>query len=427
MVSGADYWCTKRIHFSIYLRRFSISMKSRNAATVFIFITVLIDVIGLGIIIPVIPSLIVELRGGTISEASSYGGLLMGIYAVMQFIFSPILGGLSDKFGRRPILLISLFGLGIDYFIVAWAPDLFWLFVGRLIAGIGGASFTTASAYVADVSAPEKRAQNFGMIGAAFGLGFIIGPVIGGLLGEFGTRVPFIAAGALTLLNWLYGFFVVPESLAPEKRRDFSWKRANPVGTLLQLNKHAVVMGLVVSIFLIHVAAHATQSTWAYYTIERYGWSEAQVGYSLGFVGLMIAIVQGGIIRVVVNRLGQVKAIYIGLFFNALGLLLIAFAFEGWMLYAIMVPYALGGLAGPSIQGIITTQVSDDEQGELQGGLTSLVSITSIVGPLLMTYIFSTFTAEETSVYLPGAPFMLGGLLAVLAGILAWRTLSKLP
>ena len=401
-------------------------MKNRKAATLFIFITVLIDVIGLGIIIPVVPALIMELTGGSVSEASSYGGYLMGIYAVMQFFFSPILGGLSDRYGRRPVLLIALFGLGIDYFIASWAPTLSWLFLARVIAGIGGASFTTASAYIADVSPPDKRAQNFGMIGAAFGLGFIIGPVVGGLLGEFGSRVPFIAAGALTMLNWLYGFFVIPESLPVERRRPYSWRRANPIGTLKQLTRHPVILGLVFSMFFIYIAAHATQSTWAYYTIERYGWTEAEVGYSLGFIGLMIAIVQGGVIRLVVSRIGQVKSVYVGLMFNAVGLGLIGFAGEGWMLYAIMIPYALGGLAGPSIQGIMTSQVPDNEQGELQGGLTSLVSVTSIIGPLLMTFIFSAFTAKEASLYLPGAPFMLGGILALLATVLAWRTLSKI-
>jgi DHA1 family tetracycline resistance protein-like MFS transporter len=401
-------------------------MNKRQAAMPFIFVTVLIDIIGLGIIIPVIPALIMELSGGTVSEASSVGGLLLGIYAVMQFFFSPILGGLSDRYGRRPILLISIFGLGVDYFIVAWAPDLMWLIVARVIAGICGASYTTASAYIADISSPEKRAQNFGMIGAAFGLGFIVGPVIGGLLGAFGTRVPFIAAGILTLLNWLYGYFIVPESLPPDRRRPFSWKRANPVGTLLQLKKYPVILGLVSSLFLIYLAAHATQSTWAYYTIERYVWSEAEVGYSLGFIGLMIAIVQGIIIRRVVKKIGQVKAVYVGLFFNALGLSLIAFASEGWMLYAIMIPYALGGLAGPSLQSIMTSQVPNYEQGELQGGLTSLISVTSIIGPVLMTTIFAYFTAQGTAVYLPGAPFMLGGFLAVMAGLFAWRTLSKI-
>lgn len=401
-------------------------MKNRKAATVFILITVLIDVIGFGIIIPVVPALIMDLTGGTVSEASKWGGYLLGIYAVVQFFFSPILGGLSDKYGRRPVLLIALFGLGIDYFIASWAPNLWWLFVARIIAGIGGASFTTASAYIADVSPPEKRAQNFGMIGAAFGVGFIIGPVIGGLLGEIGPRVPFIAAGILTLVNWLYGYFVVPESLPVEKRRAFSWKRANPIGTLKQLTVHPVIFGLVISMFFVYVAAHATQSTWTYYTIEKYNWSEAQVGYSLGFVGLMVAIVQGVVIRWVVNKYGQIKSIYAGLLFNALGLFLISLAAEGWMLYFMMIPYALGGLAGPSLQGIMTSHVPDNQQGELQGGLTSLASLTSVVGPLLMTFVFSSFTEASAPIYLPGAPFILGGVLALLATVLAWRTLSRI-
>ncbi|MFZ9046266.1 MAG: TCR/Tet family MFS transporter [Cyclobacteriaceae bacterium] len=401
-------------------------MKHKQAATVFILVTVLIDVIGFGIIIPVVPALIMDLTSGTVSEASSWGGYLLGVYAIMQFFFSPILGGLSDRYGRRPVLLIALFGLGIDYFIASLAPSLAWLFLARVIAGIGGASFTTASAYIADVSSPDRRAQNFGYIGAAFGLGFIIGPVIGGVLGQYGPRVPFIAAGILTLLNWLYGYFIVPESLPAEKRRDFSWKRANPIGTLKQLTIHPVIFGLVISMFFVYIAAHATQSTWTYYTIERYDWSEAQVGYSLGFVGFMIALVQGFVVKLFVARFGQKTSVYAGLLFNALGLTLIAFATEGWMLYAMMVPYALGGLAGPNLQGIMTSQVPDNEQGELQGGLTSLASLTSIIGPFLMTAIFAYFTSTGAPIYLPGAPFILGGALALFATLIAWRTLSRM-
>lgn len=400
-------------------------MKNRNAALGFIFVTVLIDITGLGIIIPVIPSLITELTGGTISEASRWGGLLMFVYAFMQFIFAPILGGLSDQYGRRTVLLISLFGLGIDYLIVAMAPDLWWLFVARLIAGIGGASFTTAHAYVADISTPENRAQNFGMIGAAFGLGFIVGPVVGGLLGEIGSRVPFFAAAGITLLNWLYGYFIVPESLPKENRRPFDWKRANPFGTLIQLRNYPLIIGLISCMFLVYVAAHATQSTWTYFTMERYGWSEAQVGYSLGFVGLMIAIVQGGVIRPVIKGIGQVRAVYVGLAFNAIGLLLIAMATHGWMIYAIMIPYALGGLSGPSLQGIMTAEVKSSEQGELQGGLTSMMSVTSIIGPPLMTSIFAHFTDPVKDVYLPGAPFFLGAVLAFVGILVAYKSLSK--
>ncbi len=400
-------------------------MRNRKAAIGFILVTVLIDVTGFGIIIPVIPNLLVELTGKTVAEVSSYGGWLLFVYAFMQFLFAPVLGGLSDKYGRRSVLLISLFGLGIDYLIVAYAPTLWWLFLARMIAGIGGASFTTASAYIADISKPEKRAQNFGMIGAAFGLGFIIGPVIGGFLGELGSRVPFFAAAGLTFLNFVYGLVVVPESLSKENRRAFSWRRANPVGTLLQLGKYPVILGLISCLFLVYMAAHATQSTWAYFTMERYNWTPADVGWSLGFVGLMIAIVQGGVIRPVVNNIGQVKAVYAGLIFNAIGLFLIAAADQGWMIYAIMVPYAFGGLAGPSLQGIMAGQVPSSDQGELQGGLTSLISVTSIIGPPLMTSIFAYYTKPENDTYLPGAPFILGGIMATVSIFLAYRSLSK--
>ncbi|MFY0688715.1 MAG: TCR/Tet family MFS transporter [Cyclobacteriaceae bacterium] len=402
-------------------------MTQRKAALGFIFVTVLIDVTGFGIIIPVVPKLITELTGGTLSEASRYGGWLMFVYAFMQFLFAPILGGLSDQYGRRKVLLVSLFGLAIDYILVAFAPYLWWLFLARLIAGIGGASMTTASAYIADISTPEKRAQNFGMIGAAFGLGFIVGPMVGGLLGEFGSRIPFFAAAGLTLLNWLYGFFVVPESLAPENRRPFSWKRANPIGTLLQLRKYPVITGLVITLLFIYLGQHATHSTWAYFTMERYGWGEAEVGYSLGFVGFMIALVQAGGIRAAMKWFGQTKSVYIGLSFTILGMLLIAMAQEGWMIYAIMIPYAMGGLAGPALQGIMTSQVSADEQGELQGGLTSVMSVTSIVGPPLMTGIFAYFTNPTHEVYLPGAPFYVGSFLCLIALLFAIKSLTRLP
>ena len=398
-------------------------MKNRKAALGFIFITILVDMTGLGIIIPVMPKLITELTGGSISDASVYGGWLIFAYAFSQFLFSPVLGGISDRVGRRPVLLFSLFGLGIDYVVLALAPNIIWLFIGRVIAGIGGASITTASAYVADVSPPEKRAQNFGMIGAAFGLGFIIGPVIGGILGEYGSRIPFFAAAGLTLLNWLYGFFIVPESLDKENRRAFSWKRANPIGTLLHLKKYPAIIGMIASIFLVYLAAHAVQSTWAFFTIETFKWTEAEVGYSLGFVGFVVALVQGVLIRPVVKAVGQVKAVYIGLSFNALGLLLFAFATEGWMIYAILVPYALGGFAGPSMQGIMTSQVPVDEQGELQGGMTSMASVTSIIGPVMMTSIFAYFTDPENDIYFPGAPFILATILAIVSMILVIKTL----
>lgn len=391
----------------------------------FILVTVLVDVIGLGIIIPVLPGLIRELVGADLSTASAYGGWLMFSYAVMQFLCAPVLGNLSDRYGRRPVLLFSLFGFGLDYILLALAPSIGWLFLGRLLAGVTGASFTTASAYVADVSPPDRRAQHFGLIGAMFGLGFIIGPVAGGLLGQYGTRAPFFAAAILTLLNGLYGYFVLPESLDPARRRPFSWRRANPFGSLRQLRRHPAVWGLIASLTLVYIGAHAVQTTWSYYNIGKFGWDERMVGYSLAFVGLMIALVQGGLIRIAIPRLGLKRSMFVGLMLFTTGMLLYAFATEGWMMFAFSAVYCLGGIAGPSIQGIISSQVPPDEQGELQGSLTSLVSATTIVGPLLMTTLYARFTRPGAPVHFPGAPFVMGALLFLTGALLAKRSLRS--
>jgi DHA1 family tetracycline resistance protein-like MFS transporter len=398
----------------------------RTPALGFIFITLLIDVTGWGIIIPVMPRLIQEVTGAPLSEASRYGGWLISAYAIMQFVCAPVVGALSDRFGRRPVLLASLFGFGVDYLVLAFAPTLSWLFVGRIVAGIMGASFTTAGAYIADISAPEKRAQNFGIMGAAFGLGFIIGPVIGGLLGGLGTRVPFLVTAGLTLLNWLYGFFILPESLKPEHRRAFDWRRANPLGTLKSLLRHKVIAGLLVSLTLLYIAAHAVQSNWSYYTIEKFGWKEADIGLSLGVTGLLITVVQGWLIRQLIPRLGQERSVYVGLGLYAAGLLLYALATKGWMMYAFTVVYSLGGIAGPAIQGIISRVVPPNEQGELQGGFTSLMSLSSIIGPFLMnSVLFAAFTREGAGVYFPGAAMLAGSVLVLVAALLARRSLKR--
>ncbi|MDB5258315.1 MAG: transporter [Chitinophagaceae bacterium] len=391
----------------------------------FIFITLLIDVIGIGIIIPVVPALIEKLTGEGISVAATYGGWLTFAYAVFQFLFSPILGALSDRFGRRPVLLFSLFGLGLDYIFQAFAPTIFWLFIGRIIAGITGASFTTATAYIADISTPEKRAQNFGMVGAAFGLGFIIGPLIGGFASTGGTHVPFLVAAGLSLINFIYGYFALPESLSMKNRRRFDWKRANPVGSLKQLKKYPLVMGLVGSFVLLFIASHAVQSNWVYYTVYKFQWTEKAVGLSLAFVGIMIAIVQGGLIRFIMPKLGQHGAIYVGLLLNMISLILFGLANQGWMMYAILLPYALAGIAGPAMQGIMSSEVPANEQGELQGGLTSVMSLTSIIGPLLMNNLFAYFTMASAPFLFPGAPFMAGALMVLVAVFLAYNTLSK--
>lgn len=399
---------------------------NRKAAMGFIFITLLIDVTGFGVIIPVMPKLIEQLLGvDDISKASQYGGWLTFAYAFMQFIFAPVLGNLSDKYGRRPVLLFSLFGFGIDYLLLSFAPTIAWLFLGRLIAGVTGASFTTASAYIADISTPENRAQNFGMLGAAFGLGFIIGPLLGGLLGELGSRVPFIVAACLALLNWLYGYFVLPESLDKEHRRPFEWRRANPLGSLLQLRKYPAVGGLVGSFVLIYLAAHAVQSNWSFFNIERFKWTPKMIGISLGAIGVLVGAVQGGLVRVVNPRLGNERSVYIGLGLYALGLLLFAFASESWMMFVFLIPYCLGGIAGPALQSIISGHVPPNEQGELQGALTSLMSATSIVGPLMMTNLFAYFTHKEAPVYFPGASFLLGAVFMLASAIWAYVVLRR--
>ncbi|WP_288429299.1 TCR/Tet family MFS transporter [uncultured Spirosoma sp.] len=401
-------------------------MPKRTApALAFIFITLLLDVTGIGIIIPIFPKLIEQLIDGNISQAARYGGFLSFAYALMQFVFSPVLGGLSDRYGRRPILLFSLFGFGIDYLFQGFAPTIEWLFVGRILAGITGASFTTANAYIADISTPEKRAQNFGLVGAAFGVGFILGPALGGFLGQYGPRVPFFVSAGLTLLNFVYGLLVLPESLAPENRRPFNWKRANPIGSLLNLTRYPVILGLVASLVLIYIAGFAVQGTWTFYTMEKFKWDEKTVGLSLAAIGLSFAIVQGGLSRVIIPKLGQERSIYVGLLFSALGFVLFAFASQSWMMFAFLGVYALGGIAGPSVQGVISNQVLPSEQGEIQGALTSLTSVTSIVGPLIMTNLFAYFTGSAAPTYFPGAPFALGAVLILISAALARRNFAR--
>lgn len=390
----------------------------------FILITLLLDVIGFGIIIPVMPRLITELTQSDMSDAALYGGWLMFSFAVMQFICSPVIGNLSDQYGRRKILLFSLFGFGMDYLLLAFAPSITWLFIGRILAGITGASFTTASAYIADVSPPEKRAQNFGMIGATFGLGFIIGPVLGGILGQYGSRIPFYVAAALTLLNWLYGYFVLPESLDDAHRRPFEWKRANPFGALRALRKYPLVSGLILSLTLVYIAAHAVQSTWTFFTMETLHWNEAMVGYSLGVVGLLVAIVQGGLIRLITPRLGQKYSVYLGMALYAVALFLFAFATSTLAVYGVIAVYCLGGIAGPALQSLISNQVPPNEQGELQGALTSIMSFTSIIGPPLMTNTFHYFTSPDSGWYFPGASFFLAGIFTLLSLIFATGSLK---
>jgi DHA1 family tetracycline resistance protein-like MFS transporter len=399
-------------------------ISNRKAAIGFIFVTLLIDVTGLGLIIPVVPKLIEDLLHTTnISKVALFGGLLTFSYAIMQFLFAPVLGNLSDKYGRRPVLLFSLLGFGLDYLLLAFAPSIGWLFVGRIIAGITGASMTTASAYIADISTPETRAQNFGMIGAAFGLGFIVGPMIGGLLGEMGPRIPFLVAAGLALLNAAYGYFVLPESLEANNRRSFEWKRANPISSLKNLSRFPAVAGLIVSFFLIYIASHAVQSNWSYFNIEKFKWTPKMIGISLAVVGVLVSLVQGVLVRFVNPKIGNERSVYVGLGLYTIGLILFGLASQSWMMFAFLIPYCLGGISGPGLQAIISGSVPANEQGELQGSLTSIISITSIVGPLLMSNLFAFFTGPIAPFYFPGAPFMLAALLMLLSCFFAYKAL----
>lgn len=397
----------------------------KKSAIWFIFITLIIDITGWGIIIPVAPKLIQELIHGDISEASRYGGLLAFFYSFLQFLFASVMGGLSDKFGRRPIILASLLGFSINFFIQAIAPNIFWLFVGRIFSGITGASITTASAYIADVSDDTNRSKNFGLIGAAFGIGFILGPVLGGFLGHFGSRVPFYASSVLCLINFIYGYFILPESLDQEHRRNFNWKRANPLGSLLKLKNYPQILGLIFALVLVYIGGHAIQSNWPYFTMYKFGWDSKMVGLSLGISGIMAIVVQGGLIRYLNPRIGNEKSIYFGLTLYALGMLMFSFAGLEWMMFAILVIYGLGGIAGPALQSVISSQVPKNEQGEMQGTLASLMSLTSMIGPPLMTNIFYFFTHDNAPFIFPGAPFFLSFVLMITSAIIAYYVFHK--
>jgi DHA1 family tetracycline resistance protein-like MFS transporter len=384
-----------------------------------------IDIVGLGIIIPVVPQLIKGLlHTSDLSKASLYGGWMTFLYATMQFLFAPFIGSLSDQYGRRPVLLISLLGFGLDYLFLAFAPSILWLFVGRTIAGITGASVTTASAYMADISDDSNRAQNFGMIGAAFGIGFIIGPMLGGFLGEVSPRLPFIVAACLALLNVVYGYFVLPESLPVENRRAFDWKRSNPISSLVHLKKYPAVSGLIFALLFIYLAVHAVQSNWSFANMEKFKWSPKMIGLSLGMVGLLVGLVQGVLIRYINPKIGNEKSVYFGIALYALGLILFAFASSSWMMFVFLIPYCLGGISGPALQALISVHVPKNEQGELQGSLTSIMSVTSIAGPLIMTSLFAYFTKPGNPIYFPGASFLMGAVFMIISAAIAYTVLK---
>ncbi len=395
--------------------------KPGKRALAFVLVTVLLDTMGFGVIIPVTPELIMELTGEGLSRAAVYGGWLGFVYAILQFLFAPILGNLSDRFGRRPVLLYAVASLGIDYVVMGLAPNITWLFIGRAISGIAGASFTPAHAYIADVTSTEKRAQAFGYMGAAFGAGFVLGPALGGLLGELGPRAPFFVAAGLSLVNLVYGYFVLPETLPPEKRRSFDWRRANPVGTLLQIRKYPVVLGLLAALFLWQVAHQVMPAVWSFYTMYKFGWTEAIVGGSLAFVGMIMVVGQSTLPRVVIPHLGERKTALIALTVGAAGYAGYAFATEGWMMFAWLFTWLLGALFMPSTQALMSQRVSADAQGELQGAVAGLHSLSSIIAPPLMTQMFRRFTAESAAIQFPGAPFLLASALALGAMAIFWR------
>lgn len=394
-------------------------MRSYKPAIGFIFLTLMLDVIGFGLIIPVAPKLVQRIQGGDLGAAAGTVGMLTASYAAMQFLFAPILGALSDRFGRRPVLLVALFGSGLDYFAMALSPTLWILFVTRAINGISGASMTAASAYIADITPPEKRAAGFGIIGAAFGLGFILGPLIGGLLGDIDIHYPFYAAGGLTLLNWLYGLFILPESLPPERRGTFSLARANPVGAFAGLGRYPLVAGLAGALFLLNLAQFSLHSTWVLYTSHRYAWTPRDVGLSLALVGIGAAVVQAGLARKIIPKLGERKSLLVGIAVGAFAFLGYGLATQGWMIYAVIAVASIGGIAGPAGQALISKAVRGDEQGSVQGTLTGLQSIAQILGPLIGTQTFAYFISDRAPISLPGAPFLVGSLLSVIGFFVA--------
>jgi len=397
-------------------------------ALAFVFITVLLSMIGMGIVIPIMPDLISELTGLEKSAAAKYNGYLISVYALMQFLMAPFLGALSDRFGRRPVLLMSLLAYSIDYMVMALAPTYALLFVGRAAAGAFAATYATASAFIADISPPEKRAGNFGLLGAAFGLGFIIGPAIGGWVGDFNPRYPFFLASAVIFANLIFGYFVFPETVTDANRRAFDWKRANPLGGLISVSHHKLVLGVLFCHFLIQTAHHALPATWAFFTSVKYGWSASQVGNSLSYVGITAAFVQGYLTRKLMPKVGEVRAVFIG----GAGMIaaLTGYAFfspEGWMIYAWITVGAIGGFMMPAMQAIMSRVTPPDAQGELQGAVASVMSLTMIFSPWMMTQIFSAFTARSGLPYLPGAPFALSALILFAALIVFLFTTRSAP
>jgi MFS transporter, DHA1 family, tetracycline resistance protein len=398
-------------------------MRRQRASVVFVLITLFIDVLGMGLVIPILPRLVQNLLGGEAAEASFVFGLLVSIYAVMQFFCAPVLGALSDRFGRRPVILLALAGLACDYVLLSMAPNIWWLVVGRIVAGACGATFTPAGAYIADVSPPEKRAANFGLLGVAFGLGFIAGPALGGFLGATSLRLPFVVCAALTFVNFLFGLLVMPESLRPENRRHINFGQMNPVGAVKAVWRYRGVAAMVPVFAAAQLAQQGMQTVWVPYTTYRFNWDVAGVGLSLAIVGLLFAFSQGVLVRPMVARFGERATLLGSLVVATLGMVLFGLASQGWMMYAVTALYCVGlGLLNPSVQGLMSRTVPANEQGLLQGAMTSVMTGAAILGPLLASGSFALFISPAAPVQLPGAPFFLGSALCACAFWLAWRS-----
>ena len=395
--------------------------KWRRAAVAFIFVTVVLDMLALGMVIPVLPKLVESFVGGDTGRASEWFGLFATAWALMQFVFSPVLGALSDRYGRRPIVLLSNFGLGLDYIVMALAPSLVWLFVGRVVSGIAAASIATSFAYIADVTPPEKRAASFGMVGAAFGLGFILGPAAGGLLGAIDPRMPFWVAALLSLINAMYGLFVLPESLPKERRASFAWRRANPVGSLILLRSHPDLLGLAGVNFLGNLAHVVLPSTTVLYATWRYGWDNRTMGLTLAGVGACAVVVQMGVIGPCVKWVGERGALLIGLVSGATGFAIYGLAETGTVFWAGIPVMALWGLSGAAVQGLMTRRVSPSEQGQLQGANSSVMGIANLIGPGIFTLTFAYFIGAGRDWQLPGAPFLLAAAMLLASTVLALR------
>jgi DHA1 family tetracycline resistance protein-like MFS transporter len=393
-----------------------------NVKLAVLFGTLVINVFGIGIMLPVIPMLVRELTGGDLGSAAAAYGWLIALYSLMQFLFGPAMGALSDRFGRRPILLFSLLGLGADYLLLAVAPSLWVVAAARIIGGIMGASVATASAYIADITPPEKRAQNFGLIGVAFGIGFIAGPVIGGVLGDYGSRVPFYGAAGVSLAAFVFAWFLLPESLDPAHRRPFAIREANPVGAFLKISRYQAVFALMLVFVLAQLAERMLESNWVLFSAYQFAWGASQVGLSLAWVGVLFVITQGVLVRYIVPRLGEWRTVAVGLAVSAVCMAAIGFISQGWMIYVITVPYVFGwGLIAPAIQSIVTRAVPKNEQGILQGAMSSVGTATGVVGPPVSGALFSYFVGATAPVHLPGIAFFVGSLLFLGGLLFAWR------